>query len=77
MRFTPDGELSYLLPGAHAAIDLMDQATANHLEQYDASAGIEHLLVCRAVRLVLHVRVRAGTLSINTYTHHVGYIDLG
>jgi hypothetical protein len=39
-EISPDGKLSYLHPSAHAAIDLMDQATANHLEQYDASAGI-------------------------------------
>ena len=48
---------TYLLAGAHTTINLVDQATTNHLEKDDAGAGVEHLLVRRAVRLVFHVCV--------------------
>ena len=54
----------------------MDQTTTNHLEKYDSGAGVQNLLVCRAVGLVLHVRIRAGSLSIDTHAHHVRDIDL-
>ncbi len=67
---------THLLTCADTPVDLVDQTTTNHFEKYDAGAGVEYLLVCRAVGPVLHVRIRAGSLSIDAHAHHIRNIDL-
>lgn len=54
---TMRGSSTNLFAGAHTSVDLVDQPAANHLEKNDASTGVKYLLVCRAVGLVLHIRV--------------------
>jgi hypothetical protein len=56
---------AHLLARAHAAVDLLHEPAADHLEEDDARARVEHLLARRAVRLVLRVRARARQLVVH------------
>ena len=57
-----------LFAGAHAPIHFVDESAANHIEQNNPRAGVQDLLACRAIALILHIRSCRGTLSVYTNT---------
>ena len=65
-----------LFAGAHAPIHFVDESAANHLEQDNPRAGVEDLLACRAIALILHIRGGGRTLPVHANTEIIGYIEV-
>lgn len=61
---------------ANTPIDFVDELSADHLEENDPGARIQHLLVGGPVRLVLDVCILTWALAVDTDTKVVWLIDL-
>ena len=65
-----------LFAGAHAPVHLVDEPSADHLEQNNPRTRVEDLLAGRAIALVLHVRSGGRTLPVHAYTEIRGYVEI-
>ena len=60
---------------ANASIDLVDKFSADHLEENDPSARIQHLFIGGPIRLALEVCVLTRTLTIYADAEVIWLID--
>lgn len=68
---------TYFFTCTHAAIYFVNKASSDHLEQDQARAWIEDLLVRSAVTFILQVRMRARPFPINANTHDIWDVNFG